>query len=166
MAAFPFYPLFPTHFPRLVGNCRAVELSPRSCVTSLPLPHCHLRSCQGSCPPGGLEVESPGSPQRRPRYPVLLLYQVRATLQESPTACWSEPVPRRATVSHLSFHSLFSWALRPQKGFLKPLVISEFMRKETHAVKPNRTNWPLHFIMRFWELIKLWKKSESKYLAG
>lgn len=53
-----------------------------------------------------------------------------------------------------------------ERGVPKPLVISEFRRKETHSVKPNQTNWVLFFIMSFWELIKIWKMSESKYLAA
>lgn len=61
-----FLPAPSPHLPRLAENWGAAELSPRVCVTSLHPPRCHLRSCQGSRPPGDLKVQSLGSPHAGP----------------------------------------------------------------------------------------------------
>lgn len=89
----------------------------------------------------------------------------------SPSACDSprEPCcllkyPGRRLWAVLVFTHCSAELFGHERGVPKPLVISEFMRKET--VKPNQTNWVLFFIMSFWELIKIWKMSESKYLAA
>jgi hypothetical protein len=85
------------------------------------------------------------------------------TLQESRTACWSEPVPRKTTGSYLNFLSLLAKLFRPQKRFLQPLFMSEFKRKET--VKPNQIEF--YFLQTASDsYFKIWKSLKSKYLAA